>query len=269
MRSGSGMSRHAGQRGARRLHRGVDLVGSGQRHRRLHRAGRRVVVRVGARASGARPVPADHHAPLGQPLDQLCCAAASIVMAITLRPPPSVGLRHRVLASCSLRCAPQPGRSDRRLTSVSKLRLVPSSQDIRARLEHPVIDADGHVLEYLPAVEPHLREALGQRRLRALPEPVEPAPPDHGRRQRPPPRHPHAAERVVGHAGPQHPRPRHRGGARSSCTTAWTSSASTTRSSIRRRASASPASRTTSCASASAAASTSSTRPPTGPSPTG
>ena len=38
---------------------------------------------------------------------------------------------------------------------------MPSSQDIRARLDHPIIDADGHVLEYLPAVEPHLREALG------------------------------------------------------------------------------------------------------------
>jgi predicted TIM-barrel fold metal-dependent hydrolase len=38
---------------------------------------------------------------------------------------------------------------------------MPTSADIRAQLDHPVIDADGHVLEYLPAVEPHLREALG------------------------------------------------------------------------------------------------------------
>lgn len=36
-----------------------------------------------------------------------------------------------------------------------------TSSEIRARLDHPIIDADGHVLEYLPAVEPHLREALG------------------------------------------------------------------------------------------------------------
>ncbi|WCO66120.1 amidohydrolase family protein [Iamia majanohamensis] len=36
-----------------------------------------------------------------------------------------------------------------------------TSSEIRAELAHPVIDADGHVLEYLPAVEPHLREALG------------------------------------------------------------------------------------------------------------
>jgi len=35
--------------------------------------------------------------------------------------------------------------------------------EIRRRLGHPVIDADGHVLEYLPAVEPFLREGLGLR----------------------------------------------------------------------------------------------------------
>ena len=38
---------------------------------------------------------------------------------------------------------------------------MPTSSEIRAQLSHPVIDADGHVLEYLPAVEPYLREALG------------------------------------------------------------------------------------------------------------
>jgi predicted TIM-barrel fold metal-dependent hydrolase len=36
-----------------------------------------------------------------------------------------------------------------------------TSSEIRAALDHPVIDADGHVLEYLPAVQPYLREALG------------------------------------------------------------------------------------------------------------
>ena len=36
-----------------------------------------------------------------------------------------------------------------------------TSKDIHDQLGHPVIDADGHVLEYLPAVEPYLREALG------------------------------------------------------------------------------------------------------------
>jgi predicted TIM-barrel fold metal-dependent hydrolase len=36
-----------------------------------------------------------------------------------------------------------------------------SSSDVRAELDHPVIDADGHVQEYLPAALPHLREAMG------------------------------------------------------------------------------------------------------------
>ena len=37
----------------------------------------------------------------------------------------------------------------------------PSAREVRARAGHPIVDADGHVLEYLPAVEPFLREALG------------------------------------------------------------------------------------------------------------
>ncbi len=35
------------------------------------------------------------------------------------------------------------------------------SQQIRERLDHPIIDADGHVIEFMPAVLPYLREALG------------------------------------------------------------------------------------------------------------
>ena len=35
------------------------------------------------------------------------------------------------------------------------------AHEIRRRIDHPVIDADGHVLEYLPAVTPFLREGLG------------------------------------------------------------------------------------------------------------
>lgn len=35
------------------------------------------------------------------------------------------------------------------------------AHEIRRRLGHPVIDADGHVLEYMPAVLPFLRETLG------------------------------------------------------------------------------------------------------------
>jgi predicted TIM-barrel fold metal-dependent hydrolase len=36
-----------------------------------------------------------------------------------------------------------------------------SSRDVRAALDHPVIDFDGHILEFLPAVQPYLRDALG------------------------------------------------------------------------------------------------------------
>ena len=35
------------------------------------------------------------------------------------------------------------------------------SADVRAQLGHPVIDADGHVQEYVPAALPYLREAMG------------------------------------------------------------------------------------------------------------
>src|SRR3954452_8378641 len=36
-----------------------------------------------------------------------------------------------------------------------------TSADVRASLDHPVIDADGHVQEYVPAALPYLREAMG------------------------------------------------------------------------------------------------------------
>ena len=36
--------------------------------------------------------------------------------------------------------------------------------EIRSDLGHPVIDSDGHVLEYMPAAYPYLREALGSKR---------------------------------------------------------------------------------------------------------
>ena len=35
------------------------------------------------------------------------------------------------------------------------------SQEIRAALDHPVIDVDGHVIEFMPAILPYVREALG------------------------------------------------------------------------------------------------------------
>ena len=37
-----------------------------------------------------------------------------------------------------------------------------SPDQIRRRLGHPVIDADGHSLEFLPAVRDHLREIAGE-----------------------------------------------------------------------------------------------------------
>ena len=36
------------------------------------------------------------------------------------------------------------------------------AQEIREELGHPVIDCDGHVLEFMPATRPYLRESLGQ-----------------------------------------------------------------------------------------------------------
>ena len=42
-----------------------------------------------------------------------------------------------------------------------------SSRAVRAGLDHPVIDADGHIIELMPAVFPFLREALGPERFEA------------------------------------------------------------------------------------------------------
>ena len=38
---------------------------------------------------------------------------------------------------------------------------MPTTDQIRARLDHPVIDSDGHLLEFVPAVRDHLREVAG------------------------------------------------------------------------------------------------------------
>ncbi len=51
-----------------------------------------------------------------------------------------------------------------------------SSSEVRRRCEHPIIDADGHVIEFMPAVFPYLREALGSQQFdeyRARATPVE------------------------------------------------------------------------------------------------
>ena len=42
-----------------------------------------------------------------------------------------------------------------------------TSREVRAALDHPIIDADGHIIEFMPAVWPYLREALGSERFDA------------------------------------------------------------------------------------------------------
>lgn len=39
---------------------------------------------------------------------------------------------------------------------------MPTAAEVRASLDHPIIDCDGHIREFMPAVLPYLREALGQ-----------------------------------------------------------------------------------------------------------
>lgn len=39
--------------------------------------------------------------------------------------------------------------------------MTSASQQVRAQLDHPVIDTDGHIQEFMPAVRPYLRESLG------------------------------------------------------------------------------------------------------------
>ena len=36
-----------------------------------------------------------------------------------------------------------------------------TSAEVRERVGHPIIDADGHMLELIDAAHPHIREALG------------------------------------------------------------------------------------------------------------
>ena len=40
---------------------------------------------------------------------------------------------------------------------------MPTAAEIRAQLDHPIIDCDGHIREFMPAVLPYLRESLGQK----------------------------------------------------------------------------------------------------------
>ena len=80
-----------------------------------------------------------------------------------------------------------------------------SSQQIRAGLDHPVIDVDGHVIEFMPAILPYLRESLGAELFdRYLNEPSPDRPHPLGR-HRDPPGHRHPAVGVVGHPGRRTP----------------------------------------------------------------
>jgi|GEM_PF-4152573 len=49
-----------------------------------------------------------------------------------------------------------------------------TSASIRERCGHPIIDADGHVIEFMPTVWPYLREALGRERFDAYRAPAMP-----------------------------------------------------------------------------------------------
>ena len=60
--------------------------------------------------------------------------------------------------------------------------------DIRAKLDHPVLDVDGHVIEFMPAVMPYLREALGPAAVRPLRQPAVADRQDPRRRHGDPPR---------------------------------------------------------------------------------
>ena len=51
--------------------------------------------------------------------------------------------------------------------------VITKATQIRAELGHPVIDADGHVLELMPAVLPYLRETLGPRAFERYRAPVD------------------------------------------------------------------------------------------------
>ena len=47
-----------------------------------------------------------------------------------------------------------------------------TSRDIRRELGHPVLDVDGHVIEFMPAILPYLREALGPTLFEPLRQPA-------------------------------------------------------------------------------------------------
>ena len=127
--------------------------------------------------------------------------------------------------------------------------MAASSRDVRRELGHGVLDVDGHVIEFMPAIMPYLREALGPKlfdRYVNQPSPIAKILGADTATRLPAA---HAAVGVVGHPGRRTPRDLATGAIPGlHVRAASTSSASTTRCSTRPRASASPASTTTSCA---------------------
>ena len=68
-----------------------------------------------------------------------------------------------------------------------------TSSEIRATLDHPVIDADGHTLEFMPAVREYLKDVAGGEVVSQLARGTPSRPPD--------------APRLVGGPGGEHPGP--------------------------------------------------------------
>ena len=104
---------------------------------------------------------------------------------------------------------------------------------IRARLDHPIIDADGHAIEYLPVVRDVLQAQAGDDAVAAL-ERMTSAGALHPRAHPgPAPGRRGLAHDVVGPPDPQHPRPGDRDAAGLCSRSGWPSSASTMPSSTR------------------------------------
>ena len=131
---------------------------------------------------------------------------------------------------------------------------------IKSRLDHPIIDSDGHAIEYLPVVRDILREQAGEDAVTASTRDVR-------RRRAMRDAHARADARagcsalvVVGPARAQHARPRHRAAPGAARRAARRRSASTTRCSTRPTASVPPSSTTPTSAARWRARSTPSTR---------
>ena len=145
-----------------------------------------------------------------------------------------------------------PGRGARTAAPAVRQPGTHSERTVEARsapeLDHPVIDSDGHAIEYLPVlrrVSCATSAAAGRRGLPAH------APARADRTSSTPDQcGPQASASTSwwGLPDAQHARPRHRDAARAARTSASTSSASTSRCSTRRTGSSSPASTTRSCA---------------------